>query len=51
MATIFEESNNSLDDAEHQIEELEAERDKQLEPDVEMRAVRALAEKAIEEEL
>ena len=51
LATIFEESNHSLDEIEDQIRGLEAKRDADLEPDFDLRAMRELAEQTIEAEL
>ena len=51
LATIFEESNHSLNEIEDQIRGLEAKRDADLEPDLDLRAMRELAEQKIEAEL
>ena len=44
LATIFEESNNSLEDIEEEIRQLEAQRDADLEPDLDIREMRLIAE-------
>lgn len=44
LATIFEESNHSLEDIDAEIKELEAERDADLEPDLDLREMRLIAE-------
>ena len=51
LATIFEESNNSLEDIEDEIRQLEAQRDADLEPDLDMREMRLIAEQTLESEL
>merc|ERR1719506_2403163 len=43
LATIFEESNHSLEDIEAEIKELEGKRDADLDPDLDMREMRLLA--------
>ena len=51
LATIFEETNNSLEDIDAEIKDLEAQRDADLEPDDEIRELRLIAEQTIEREL
>lgn len=51
LATIFEEQDQSLDDIEDEIRELEQKREAELEPDMDLRAMREIAEKTLEAEL
>jgi len=51
LATIFEESNHSLEDIEAEIKDLEAKRDGDLDDDLDMREMRLIAEQTLENEL
>jgi hypothetical protein len=51
LAVIFEESNHSLEEVEEEIKELEQRREADLEEDLDLRAMREIAEKTIEAEL
>lgn len=51
LAVIFEESNQSLDNIEEEIRELEQKREAELEPDMDLRGLREIAEKTLEAEL
>ena len=51
LAVIFEESNQSLDNIEVEIRELEQKREAELEPDMDLRGLREIAEKTLEAEL
>ena len=51
LATIFEESNHSLEDIDAEIKELEAKRDAELESDIDLREMRLIAEQTLENEL
>ena len=48
LATIFEENNNSLEDIDAEIKDLEAQRDADLDPDFDMREMRLIAEQTLE---